>query len=275
MIERMSRRTVLANVAAMSLAGLAGCVATSRDYEDSISETIDPDGATGLTVAGESGSIEVSGERRDTVAVDGRKRAATEDGLEEIGLDVDRGDDTIALAVDDETDDRLFSFGAGPVLDLELAVPETLRVEDVRVGSGTIDVRGVRGPLEATAGSGSIEIDGVDGALTTETGSGSQTLAAVEGSLVADGGSGSITAEIQSLEDDSAIETGSGSVAVTLPESVDATLDISTGSGDVSVRGSDVGHIETSDEVELTFGDGTHAVEIETGSGDVEVTVGA
>lgn len=276
MTKPTSRRGLLASAAALVLAGAAGCVASGREFEDSISDTIDLEGATGLTVATEGGTVDIVGESRDTVAVAAHKRAASEDDLEAIGLEIDRNGDTIALAVDDETADGPLSFDPGPVLALELDVPDSLRVERVQTGSGDIDVAGVRGPLEVTAGSGAIAIDGVDGAITTETGSGAQTLSALEGSFTAEAGAGSITADVRSLEGDSSIETGSGAVSLTLPSAVDATLDVSTGSGDVTVEGSAVDHVETDgdDDVDLTLGDGTHALEIETESGVVEVAVG-
>lgn len=270
----MSRRVALATATTI-IVGTAGCVASSRDVEESISETINPNGATALTVSGEAGSIDVVGESRETVALDGQKRAATEDDLEQITVDVDRSRDTVAVAVVDETTEGPFSFDPGPVVDLELDVPESLRVEAVNAGSGPIDVRNVRGPLEASAGSGSIAIDGVEGPLTTDTGSGSQTLSAVEESLEAEAGSGSITAELESLAGETSIETGSGSVSLTLPESAHAALEIETGSGTAIVRGSGVDRVETDDDVTMTVGDGTHTVAIETGSGDVDVTVGS
>lgn len=269
-----SRRRLLASATSLVLAGAAGCVASGREVEESISETIELEGATRLTVTSEAGTVDITGEGSDTVSVAGHKRAASEDDLEAIDLEIDRTGDTVALAVDDETADGPLSFSPGPVLDLELDVPESLRVARVQSGAGDINVAGVRGPLEAAAGSGSLEIDGVDGAITTETGSGAQTLSAVEGSLTAEAGSGAVTADVRSLEGDSSIDTGSGSVSLTLPSSVDATLEITTGSGDIVVDGSAVDRAETADVVERTLGDGTHALETETGSGDVEVTVG-
>ena len=272
--DPISRRAVLASATTIT-AGTAGCVASSRNVEESISETIDPDGANALTVSGEAGSVEVVGESRETVALEGRTRAATEDDLEDVSVDVDRSGDTVAVVVDDGTGNGLFSFGPGPVVDLELAVPDSLRVAAVDTGSGSIDVRDVRGPLEADTGSGSIAIENVEGALETDTGSGSQTLEGVEESLTAETGSGSIAAEFDSLADDTSLETGSGSVSLTLPAEADATIEISTGSGTATVRGSGVDRVETNDDVATTVGDGTHAVEIETGSGDVDVIVGS
>lgn len=274
MSDQISRRTFITSTTTPALAGLAGCVSSSRDHEESIDETIALEGATGLTVDGESGSVDVYDEDRDTIGITGRKQAASEDDLEATELDVDRSGDTIDLAVDDGTADGFFSLRPNPVVDIEIAVPESLHLESVSVGSGTIDVADLSGSIDATAGSGTIEIDGVDGPITTETGSGTQTLESVDGSFDVTAGSGTVTVALDSLEDDSRIEAGSGSVSLTLPEAVDAVLAIDTGSGESTVRGSGVDTVETSDDVERTLGDGTHRIDVSTGSGDVDVTVG-
>jgi hypothetical protein len=125
------------------------------------------------------------------------------------------------------------------------------------VSSSDVTASGVRGSLIVDAGSGDVRVTDMMGDLNLDTGSGSVVVSNAQGdSLLIDTGSGDVTldhAEARSLR----IDTGSGNADATAVRSEDLSID--TGSGDVTL--------------ELLAGGGS--IDINTGSGQVNVTLPA
>ncbi|WP_114451565.1 DUF4097 family beta strand repeat-containing protein [Halopolyspora algeriensis] len=121
------------------------------------------------------------------------------------------------------------------------------------LGSGSIDIAGMSS-VDIEVGSGSIAVHGSPGPVTARTGSGSIELGDVAGKIDVETGSGGI--EGRNLRaDDIAAHTNSGSAVLQLlsPRSVD----VETGSG----------------EIDLTVPPGPYRVDAETGSGSTEIDV--
>lgn len=267
MDESVTRRLLL-SMGGAGLAGLAGCVGSTRDVEDSISERVDPDDADALTVSGGAGTIDVRGDSRDDVAIEGTKRAASQDDLERFEIEIDRRGQTIEISTEYEQE-SWFQLSPSPVVDLEIVVPAALRVSRAAIGSGDLQVSAVDGPVEADVGSGTLTVTDVDGDLTAESGSGDQTLTAIDGSVTATAGSGSVLVECDPLAGDVEIETGSGDVDLSLGSTPDAEITASTGSGSVSTDGPEFAEPTDDSPFTTLIGDGTYTVDISTGSGDV------
>lgn len=120
--------------------------------------------------------------------------------------------------------------GSNARVEYVVVVPEDTDVS-ASVGSGSLDVRGVRGPARLHAGSGSITAESIAGDVEAGTGSGSIQLRDVAGEARAKTGSGSIV-----LEDVRAgirASTGSGRIRVLRPG---GSVVSRTGSGDVELR---------------------------------------
>lgn len=130
---------------------------------------------------------------------------------------------------------------------------------DVTTGSGGVFVRDVPGAVSVYTGSGDVDLDEIDGDLTVETGSGEILARDLFSSWIwAATGSGDVDLELELRPDALTIETGSGDVILEVPP---GTYDVTThtGSGDVDVTG-----ITTSSGA-------TSTLDIETGSGDVTI----
>ncbi len=144
----------------------------------------------------------------------------------------------------------------------------------VDTGSGSVEVTGARGKsLKVDTGSGGIRAtDLTFEALDLDTGSGSiHALNVSAPKLKLDTGSGGIELDLAGDVEDAVVSTGSGSVRLSIPQSLGARLDVDTGSGGISV---DVPFQLTSkDHGELhgTLGDGRGHISIETGSGSVRI----
>ena len=141
-----------------------------------------------------------------------------------------------------------------------------------KTGSGSIDASDIAGAFEADTGSGRITLrQTAPGSVRVDTGSGGMELHGVQGSLEAKAGSGDIQAE-GSPTGAWNVHTGSGGVQLKLPSDAAFDLDAHTSSGSISVdhpltvQGS-IGRKEVRGRV----GRGGLPVEVETGSGDIEI----
>jgi DUF4097 and DUF4098 domain-containing protein YvlB len=141
-----------------------------------------------------------------------------------------------------------------------------------KTGSGSIDASDIAGAFEANSGSGHITLQQTaPGSVRVDTGSGGMELHGVEGSLEAKAGSGTIQAE-GSPTGAWSVHTGSGEVNLKLPSNAAFDLDAHTSSGSISidqphsVQGS-IGRKEVRGRV----GGGGVPVEVETGSGDIQI----
>jgi len=148
---------------------------------------------------------------------------------------------------------------------------------DLDTGSGSVIIAGIKGQtLHMDTGSGSIQGSDIDvGDLKADVGSGGVKLERVRASRVdVDAGSGGTELELLSNIEQLKVDAGSGGVTVRLPASLNATVDIETGSGG----------IETDFAVQVTrveqrhmvgkIGDGRGRIRIESGSGHVRLLKG-
>jgi hypothetical protein len=138
-------------------------------------------------------------------------------------------------------------------------------------GSGSVHVRGVQGPATLGTGSGDIELQQTGpGDVRAETGSGSMRLEGVSGALKASTGSGDIEAAGQPTSDWK-VSTGSGSVRLIIGNA-HFNLDADTGSGSINVsqpitmQGSLNRH-----HVSGVVNGGGPTIRVGTGSGDIQI----
>ncbi len=113
----------------------------------------------------------------------------------------------------------------------ELVVPAETKLRS-HTGSGSQNIDGVRGPVDAGTGSGSVTLSNIGSEVRASTGSGSVEMNSIKGAVNARTGSGDIRAR-----------------------GVAGGFNGSTGSGDVSIQQSGAGDVE-----------------VETGSGSIEAT---
>src|SRR5882762_9890675 len=141
-----------------------------------------------------------------------------------------------------------------------------------KTGSGSIRADEIAGGFEADTGSGHIRLQQTaPGSVRVDTGSGGMELRGVRGSLDAKAGSGTIEAE-GSPTGAWNVHTGSGTVQLRIPSDASFDLAAHTSSGSISVdqphsvQGS-IGRKEIRGKV----GGGGVPVEVETGSGDIQI----
>ena len=173
-------------------------------------------------------------------------------------------------------------------IDYDITLPKESTIS-AGTGSGDIEIQDVGANVKAQSGSGSVHVRGVEGATTlgtgsgdielhqtgpgdvkAETGSGSIRLQGLSGALKAGTGSGEIEAQGQPTSDWK-LSTGSGSVRL-IVGGARFNLDADTGSGSINVtqpitmQGSLNRH-----HVSGVVNGGGPTIKVGTGSGDIQV----
>lgn len=156
-------------------------------------------------------------------------------------------------------------------------------------GSGTVDVRGIQGPVTMTSGSGDLTASGIGNDVQMTAGSGTIALSDIQGQVQAGTGSGDIRVhsakgavrlhtgsgnlEIEAPNDAVVAETGSGAITV---RGAHADLRVRTGSGSVEIDGNPAEssywdlHASSGDVTLHVPGDASFRLYAHTGSGDID-----
>jgi hypothetical protein len=140
-------------------------------------------------------------------------------------------------------------------------------------GSGDVRAHGVNGPAELGTGSGDIELDETGaGDIKAKTGSGNIKIRGLNGGLMARSGSGDIQADGH-LTGAANLSSGSGGIRMHLTPDAHFNLEASTGSGDIHVNfpGAPQQDDHSRHHMTAPINGGGPALEVRTGSGDVEI----
>jgi len=169
MDRTLTRRQLLTGCAVAASAGLAGCAAGELTAAP-VTDELAADGVPSVAVDVTNGDVTVQEQQRHSVAVDGQKRAASEEGLEAVGLETRREGDTLVLAATHGDDGWLPSFGVNSKVNLDLTVPESLSTVEVETTNGDIDAEGIDAVLDLDTTNGDVDVRehrGAAGIVTT------------------------------------------------------------------------------------------------------------
>jgi hypothetical protein len=157
-------------------------------------------------------------------------------------------------------------------IDYTIVVPAETELRGA-VGSGELDVRGIRGPARLIAGSGNITAQQIGNDTHATAGSGDIKLSDIGGDVEALAGSGDL--EMRNINGEVRAHTGSGDITIEHPT---GPVVVGAGSGDISLR-------DLAGDVRVRTGSGDIAVdgnpagtsywELHTGSGAVTLRVPA
>lgn len=219
-----------------------------------------------LSVETTNGTVTVSGEAREDVAVTVTKRATDEQSLEAARAVTSGGDDEpLALRAD---------HGGSPsdvAIDFEVALPADVPVETLEANNGSVELRDATGDARLETTNGTVTAERVDGYLDLRTKNGEVTARDVTGIDRAESTNGRVEVEIDDLRADASIETTSGSVTVLAGEELDADVRLTTSLGDIDAPALDgsasgLGKLAVSG----TVGDGGHRLTVGTKIGSVD-----
>ncbi len=155
----------------------------------------------------------------------------------------------------------------GISISYEVVVPAATNLHS-STGSGSQEITGIAGPVDARTGSGSVRVSDIGSSVRAESGSGSIDVDGAKGNVYARAGSGSIRALGVAGGFDG--QTGSGNL--TFEQTSQGTVRAETGSGGLelrNLRGSLQAHAGSGNI--RADGDPTGAWSVRTGSGSVKL----
>ena len=226
--------TVVSGILVLTISAAPACAAVEGHFE----RTLKVSGPVDLNVETGSGSISMKTGSADTVQILATIRG--NDGWHIGDKDVEERIRAIESHPPVEQDGNTIRIGhfddheltRNISISYELFVPATTKARTA-TGSGSQNLDGVNGPIEATSGSGSLQISNISDEVNAHTGSGSIELHSIKGSAKTSTGSGSIRAI--GIAGGLRASTGSGSVR--LEQTAAGDVDVTTGSGSIEMTG--------------------------------------
>jgi DUF4097 and DUF4098 domain-containing protein YvlB len=239
------------------------------------------------------GSIEVTSWDKSQVAVTIERRAGNQGDAEALKVNAEQVGNHIVLEALKPERQVEVGWGSGRSVAFVVHVPRqtdltassgdgSIRASglagtvDLKSGDGSIKAADLAGEVMIHTGDGSVEASDVSGNLKVSTGDGSVTIKGTPRTLSARTGDGSVRIEVLGAttpEDGWDINTGDGSVSVTLPAGFNASLDAHTGDGGITAD--DFGLRPSSDrknDLRGDIGSGGAALRIRTGDGSIHLS---
>lgn len=167
-----------------------------------------------------NGAVHISSWDRNEVKVDAVKYADTKERLDEAKIEIDSGKDYLAIRTKYRDHDLNFNWGShnNPAgVEYTLTVPRSVRLDEIKLINGSLDVAGVSGEVHASC---------INGRLEAHDLAGRTHLSTVNGRLEA--GFEQLTGNWVELS------SVNGSVALTIPSDSQAEIEASTVSGGIS-----------------------------------------
>jgi DUF4097 and DUF4098 domain-containing protein YvlB len=166
-----------------------------------------------------NGDVRISTWEQNEVKVDAVKYAGTKDRLDEARIEVDSGKDYLSIRTKYPDHDLNFNWGShhNPAgVEYTLTVPRTIRLDEIKLINGALDISGVTGEVRASC---------INGRLEAHNLAGRAELSTINGHLDAkfDQLSGK-TVDLSSVN---------GSLELTIPSDSKAEIEASTVSGGI------------------------------------------
>lgn len=258
----------------------AACVEVSAgppNFSETVEKQFTISGRPTVDLSTFDGRIEVSTWNRPEVRVVVEKEAADKTDMDDMAVDIAQQGDTVTVRIREHRERGLyFQFGSRRA-HINVTTPANSIVKS-STGDGPINVQDVTGDVSARTGDGPIRLEHLGGTVSARTGDGSIVIDGAIARLDAQSGDGSVRLWLTQpvAIDDWTVRTGDGSVTLTLPESLNAELDASTGDGRVNVSGfhfsSEEPRRRRSVHGRINSGGGT--ISIRSGDGSISVRGG-
>jgi hypothetical protein len=179
--------------------------------------TLTPDGRVALENI--NGPVHISTWDRNEVKVDAIKYADEKDRLEDAKIEIDSGKEYLSIRTKYRDHDLTFNWGSHhnpPSVEYTLTVPRAIRLDEIKLINGSLDVTGLSGEVHASCINGSLEAHNL---------SGRAELSTINGHL---------DAKFDQLPG-SSIELNSvnGSLELTIPSDAKAEIEAETVSGGI------------------------------------------
>jgi DUF4097 and DUF4098 domain-containing protein YvlB len=228
-------------------------------YTEKVSGSFPLQSAGRLSLENINGDVRVRTWDRDEVSVEGTKYATSRERLEDLVVHMEADGDHVDVRAEFTKSGKWSrdSDGESAAVDFEIMVPRGIRIDEVSLVNGDLDVEGLSGRVHASC---------VNGALTASELSGDVDLSTVNGTL---------EVTIEQLDSSASIrlQTVNGTVDVTIPKKVGARVRASTVNGAIV---NDLGlavnrHDVVGASLRGTIGDGGATIEVDAVNGTIHI----
>jgi hypothetical protein len=199
-----------------------------------------------------NGSVEILGWDQNTVDVSGTKYAEEESMLRAMRIEATQSGNTVRVRTE-RPEPRRWNGGARYLIrvpkrtELSRIVSSngSLKIEDVdgpaadlTTSNGRIQIRNMRGRVEAHTSNGSVDVQGAEGGVTVRTSNGSVTLDNIRGTLQATTSNGAIRGTLvdSTPNDPIRLQTSNGSIDMKLQMARNNDIIASTSNGGITIR---------------------------------------
>lgn len=219
-------------------------------------QTFAVNGAPTISVQDHNGTIAITRGAENSVVVHATKRAATDDLLAKLQVNIQQDGDHITI---DTTGDNTAGFGFfgnhGMAVDYQIQVPAHADLTPIRSSNGRIDITGIAGQFDLTTSNGIITARDVDGTVSAQTANGRVSIMGGRGTLRLGSSNGIV--EVQDVQANgldlstsngrvsfagslapgskNTVETSNGTVSMALPPESGLTIDLRSGNGSINV----------------------------------------
>lgn len=209
----------LGTICALLAFSLAARASDNHAFTDEFHKTYPINAEGRVELDNINGPVHISVWDQNEVKVDAIKSAGTKERLDEARIEVEAGADSISISTKYPDHDHTFNWGSrnNPAsVEYTLTVPRTVRLDEIKLINGSLDITGVSGEVHASC---------INGRLEAHNLSGRAELSTINGRLDArfDQLAGS-SVELNSVN---------GSVDLTIPSDSKAAIEASTVSGSI------------------------------------------
>jgi len=258
------------------LIGLASLVLTSNAFAktETVEKNFEVSQGGTLTINSDQGSIDIETWNKDSVAIKVKKKASSQERIDEFKLSFNQSGNDISVDGDSEWNSKVN-------VQFMIKVPTSFNL-DVKTGGGSIEVGDLSGMIKVHTSGGSIKIGNVaEGNVDADTSGGSIKVGDVNGNLKVNTSGGSI--KLGKITGTSNIDTSGGSIRLTSgggdvkAETSGGSINIGpvTGDVDVDTSGGSIGIAMIDGDVKAETSGGSIQVEGSTGKVNVDTSGGS
>ena len=193
---------------------------TTRSFTEEFHQTYAITGDGRVELDNINGAVHVSSWDRNEVKVDAVKYADTKERLDEAKIEIDSGKDYLSIRTKYPNHDNTWNWGShnNPAgVEYTLTVPRAVRLDEIKLINGSLDIAGVSGEVRASC---------INGRLEAHDLAGRAELSTINGKL---------EAKFDQLAGKSVeLNSVNGSVDLTIPSDSNAEVEASTVSGGIN-----------------------------------------
>jgi DUF4097 and DUF4098 domain-containing protein YvlB len=203
-----------------SIALLSVSLAANADVTETEEMTFDIDSDGRISLENVNGDISIVGGSGDKVTLVAKKKAGSQEYLDELKIVVDANSDYLRIETrHPKSDDRWYKWdsdSSGSV-SFVLEVPSTVNLDTISTVNGDVEIVAVAGRVKAETVNGSLEAAGLMGDVNLET------------------VNGSVRAEFDQLGTDQRVtaDAVNGRITVVLPDNASARVEAETVNGSI------------------------------------------